>query len=49
MIDPLLPGKKVLAIIGFCDIHRFNFIVRRLGSDVRECSRPGPFRVSAAG
>jgi hypothetical protein len=23
VIDPLLPGLRVYAIVGFCDIHRF--------------------------
>lgn len=34
LFNPLLPGKRVMAIIGFCDIHHFDFIVRRLGTEV---------------
>lgn len=48
-LDPLVPGKRVLAIFGFCDIHRFNFIVRSLGAKVREQSPflpSGPLRHS---
>lgn len=37
LLNPLLPGKRVMAIIGFCDILHFDFIVRRLGTEVRVC------------
>jgi hypothetical protein len=33
-INPLLPGVRVYAIFGFCDIHHFEDINRLLGSDV---------------
>lgn len=23
-VNPMIPGKKVVAIFGFCDIHNFN-------------------------
>lgn len=23
-VDPMMPGKKIMAIFGFCDIHNFN-------------------------
>ena len=23
-IDPMIPGKKIIAIFGFCDIHHFS-------------------------
>lgn len=35
LLNPLLPGKRVMAIIGFCDIHHFDLLVRRLGTEVR--------------
>jgi len=35
-LDPLVPGKRVMAIFGFCDIHRFNFIVRAHGAKVNK-------------
>lgn len=31
----LLPGKRVMAIFGFCDIHDFDFLVKRLETEVR--------------
>eukprot|EP00981_Chlorochromonas_danica_P001467 scaffold310_cov174-Ochromonas_danica.AAC.6 len=34
MIDPLLPGIRVYAVFGFCDIHRFEEVTRKLGKDV---------------
>lgn len=34
LLNPLLPGKRVVAVIGFCDIHHFDFLVRRLGTEV---------------
>jgi hypothetical protein len=33
-INPLLPGVRVYAIFGFCDIHHFEDINRKLGNDV---------------
>ena len=23
-LNPMIPGKKIMAIFGFCDIHNFN-------------------------
>lgn len=34
IIDPLLPGIRVYAIFGFCDIHHFEDINARLASEV---------------
>lgn len=34
VIDPLIPGKRVYAIFGFCDIHSFEEINEQLGKDV---------------
>jgi len=34
MLDPMVPGKKVYAIIGFCDIHKFELITERLFGEV---------------
>ena len=34
LINPLLPGIRVYCIIGFCDIHQFDFVLQRLKSDV---------------
>lgn len=25
-VNPMVPGKKVVAIFGFCDIHHFNIV-----------------------
>lgn len=33
-INPLLPGVRVYAIVGFCDIHKFEFVNQQLASDV---------------
>jgi hypothetical protein len=33
-INPLLPGVRVYAIFGFCDIHHFEDINRKLSNDV---------------
>lgn len=33
-IDPLLPGVRVYAVFGFCDIHHFEDINQKLGKDV---------------
>lgn len=33
-INPLLPGVRVYAIFGFCDIHHFEDINRKLANDV---------------
>jgi hypothetical protein len=35
LIDPLIPGKRVYAIFGFCDIHQFDHATERLEKDVR--------------
>ena len=34
LINPLLPGIRVYCIIGFCDIHQFDFVLKRLGKEV---------------
>ena len=34
LINPLLPGVRVYCIIGFCDIHQFDFVMKSLGKDV---------------
>jgi hypothetical protein len=33
-INPLLPGMRIYAIFGFCDIHHFEDINRQLTMDV---------------
>ena len=33
-INPLLPGVRIYAIFGFCDIHHFEDINRLLSNDV---------------
>lgn len=33
-IDPLLPGVRVYALFGFCDIHQFEEVNNKLGNDV---------------
>ena len=33
-INPLLPGVRVYAIVGFCDIHKFEFVNQQLAADV---------------
>jgi hypothetical protein len=33
-INPLLPGVRIYAIFGFCDIHHFEDINRKLSNDV---------------
>lgn len=33
-INPLLPGVRVYAIVGFCDIHKFEFANQQLASDI---------------
>ncbi len=33
-IDPLIPGKKVIAIFGFCDIHHFSDVNGILHSEI---------------
>ena len=33
-INPLLPGVRVYAIVGFCDIHKFEFVNQQLASDI---------------
>jgi hypothetical protein len=33
-INPLLPGVRIYAIFGFCDIHHFEDINRKLANDV---------------
>jgi len=33
-INPLLPGVRVYAIVGFCDIHQFEFVNQNLASDI---------------
>mmetsp|Transcript_7346 Transcript_7346/g.9166 ORF Transcript_7346/g.9166 Transcript_7346/m.9166 type:complete len:915 (+) Transcript_7346:148-2892(+) len=34
MLDPMVPGKRVYAIIGFCDIHKFELVTERLFGEV---------------
>ncbi len=38
-INPMIPGKKVYAIFGFCDIRQFALVTECLQEDVmvREC------------
>ena len=33
-INPLLPGIRIYAILGFCDIHHFEYCTQQLGNDV---------------
>lgn len=33
-INPLLPGVRVYAIVGFCDIHQFEFVNQQLAADI---------------
>jgi hypothetical protein len=42
ILDPLVPGKRVMCIIGFCDIHDFAFIVRSLETEVGRPVQPAP-------
>jgi len=35
-VNPLLPGVRIYAVIGFCDIHHFEEINQLLTTDVRE-------------
>jgi class 3 adenylate cyclase len=34
VINPLIPGLRVYAIFGFCDIHRFDEVTEKLGKDI---------------
>jgi class 3 adenylate cyclase len=33
-VDPMIPGKKMCAIFGFCDIRGFSVITERLKKEV---------------
>jgi len=36
VIDPLLPGKRVYAMVGFCDIHHFEEVLLLLNKDIMQ-------------
>jgi hypothetical protein len=33
-INPLIPGIRIYAIVGFCDIHDFEFVTQQLSNEV---------------
>jgi len=35
-VNPMVPGKKVVAIFGFCDIHHFNIVNEVLQENILE-------------